>query len=82
MPRELEAVHSRHADVEQQHLRAAGRQALERLDAVAGLARHCGRHFGRDVLQQLFQPLAGGALIVGKKDADHVRRYGISISTR
>ena len=34
-------------DVEQQHLRAARRQALERLEAVARLAGHHGRHARR-----------------------------------
>ena len=74
MARELEPVHAGHADVEQQHLRAARRQLLQGLDAVGRFAGYHARHVGGDVLQQLLQPLARRALVVSDEDADHVRR--------
>src|SRR5204863_6924955 len=72
MTRELEAVHSGHADVEQQHLRVARGQSLERLEAVARLAGDLVRQVGRDVLQELAQALARRRFVVSYEDADHV----------
>jgi len=69
--RELHAVHAGHADVEQEHLRFAGRQALERLEAVARLAHDRVRHFGGDVLQELPHALARRGLVVNDEDAHH-----------
>ena len=74
VPRELEPVHARHADVKQQHLRGARRQALERFDAVLRLAGHRVRHLAGDVLQELAQALARRRLVIGDEDPDHVRR--------
>jgi pimeloyl-ACP methyl ester carboxylesterase len=74
MAREFEPVHARHADVEEQHLRAARRQPLEGFDAVACLTHYRARQFGGDILQELAQPLARGRLVVGDEDADHARR--------
>ena len=73
MPRQLEAVHARHAYVEEQHLRAAPRQALERFHAVRRLARDDIGQLTRNVLQEFFQALAGRGLVVGDEDADHAR---------
>ena len=88
--RHLEPAHAGHLDVEQQDLRAARRNALHRLEAVACLADDVGRQLARDVVEQLLQPFARRRFVVGDEDAQRAHRknealatrYGISISTR
>ena len=64
MARHLEAAHARHLDVEQEHLRAARRQQLDRLHAVARLAHHLRRQLRSDVFEQGLQALARRLLVV------------------
>jgi hypothetical protein len=66
--RDLQAAHTGHLDVEQKELRAAGRHALNCLQAMARLADELGRHLGGDVGEELLQPFARRLLIVGDED--------------
>src|SRR5690606_31061607 len=60
--RRLEAVHSRHADIQQQNV---GAQAFDQFDRFAAIACF-GNHFDRaDLTQQVDQSLARQYLIVG-----------------
>src|SRR5207253_1316677 len=72
--RYLEPAHAGHLDIEQEHLRAARRNALDRLEAVTCFADHLGRQLARDVLEQLLQPLARRRFVVGDEDAHCAHR--------
>jgi hypothetical protein len=76
MARHLQAAHSRHLDVEQHDLRLALRNELDRFHAVARFADHAGGHLGRDVAEQLLQPLAGRGLVV---DDENLERHAMAV---
>jgi hypothetical protein len=60
--RHLDAPDAGHLDVEQQHLRAAPRQALDHVQPIGRFADHDGRKLGTDVGQQLLEACARGPL--------------------
>ena len=70
---EFKAAHARHLDIEEHHFGAAGRQLLQRLDAIARLADHTGRHLGGDVAEELLQPLTRRRFVIGDEDTHHER---------
>jgi len=72
--RYLEPAHAGHLDVEQEHLRAARRNALDRLEAVTCFSDHLGRQLRCDIAQKLFEPLARGRFVVGDEDAHCAHR--------
>ena len=70
VPRDLQAAHAGHLDVEEEHARAARGQPLDHLQAVGRFARHARRDLGAHVGEQLLQALARRLLVVGDEDRD------------
>jgi len=68
MARHLEPGHSRHLDVEEQHLRSARGYPLDRLEPVPGLACDLRRQLARYVGEELLQALARRLLVVRDED--------------
>ena len=73
MLRHLNAVHIRHANVEQHDVGITGRQQIERTPAVISLAGDFKRHFQRTVAEQVAQPVARWRLVVDHHDAQRTR---------
>ena len=76
---DLEPAAARHLDVEQQQIGRQLGDALDRLDAVLGLADDLDVGFAG---QQLAQPIARRLLVVHEQRADHAGARLIDAATR
>jgi hypothetical protein len=69
LQRELQAVHARHANVDQGHVDAHGVDLLQRLDAVARFGHHFGGQLRRQIVKQVAQTRARRCFVVDQQQA-------------
>ena len=79
MAGQLDAVHTRHADVAKHDVRHIRGQPLQRLQAITGFTRHTNRELPQQVAQQGAKALTGQRLVV---DNQYFQGFGHGKSIR
>jgi hypothetical protein len=83
MTGKFDAVHVRHANIDQYNVTGLLLHQRQRLTAVSGFANHRGRHFDGDVTEQIAQPGARRRFVVEQQQAQgRIHRVDVFIAPR